>query len=232
MNKIKINIKGLVITIVLGSILYIVYQLGFSPYRMNLFMDENKSNRFDWLLKDSILKHSKLVYSMGRKEDKFFYVYDICKKYYLYIYEIKEYNAVDIDNIKYFKEATIKTLKSCESGYYGSPWLIFNTKRGSIQTRRLKFHFSNDTKLLKIEKTKDYIFFKSNFKSVMIGDQTDNIHFNIYYEEDKIIPTDFLILKKRFSFFLILIRKIDNRPLDDCNIFDILNLQFAFLNNN
>jgi hypothetical protein len=186
-------------------------------------MGDNKSERFDWVFNDSVLKQKELVYSLGSRDGKFLYVYHIKHKYYLYINEIKEYSKVDLKNLKFIDSVEFKKLDTYQSAYWGNPWLIFDTKFGSMQTDSLNFQFSSETKILNIERLHDYIIIRLSLKSMMICDKNYESHLIIHYE-DKNIPTDFLLIKNVNSFFIIGLRSIDNKNLEVNLILKIINI--------
>ena len=210
----------------IGIILFLFYVKELNPFYMNLFMEENESNRYDWIFNDSIRAESRLVYSIGRDErNKFHYVYDIGGRYYLYIYEIKEYSDLSLDKIDISYTSQIRKLNVSQGGYYGSPWLHFDSKIGSTKANKLNIVFSDDSKILGDFREPGYILLRTNFQSLMITNNEDDLHLNVYYEDNKIIPTDFLLLKKKDSFFLITIKSTNNKIFPDSTILKILKIK-------
>ncbi|MBI9055960.1 MAG: hypothetical protein JEY96_19215 [Bacteroidales bacterium] len=189
-------------------------------YGMTFVRDQE--SRYDWLLNKENISHSDKVYSIGRVDDKYLYVYELNEKYLLYIYEIEEYENIQISNIGI---ALSEKLKENEIGISGSgSWhsLTFTSKLDKIEANKLTLFFSENSTASIIDKNSLSIQFKTVLDKLVIKNEQGEYQFEIFHEK-KAIPTNFLFFKGNDSFFIISIFAKDNSVLEDSIIQKLLN---------
>ncbi|NOU62276.1 hypothetical protein [Marinifilum caeruleilacunae] len=222
----KIIITIAIITLILLGpfvIVPLVSNITSTPYDMNLLMSDKLKERYDWIFKDSVQQKADLLYSIGREDDKFLYIYDINDEYLMYINEIKEYKEVSLDSIKYIESSEIKDFSSFASGSWGEPSLTFEIKSMSIQSTALKISFSKESDIMDIERQDDFTLLNLKLNSMMICDNEDIMHYKIHYN-NICIPTAIAFFNTKDSFFIIHLRRIDNKMIEKSTIKNLIRL--------
>jgi len=225
----KRNRKVIIVFVVLIlAILVILFNFNFiksvsdtKSYWMNLVHDQN--DRYDWLLNEENIESAEKVYSIGRVDDKYLFVFEIDNKYLIHVYEIAEYKNIQIENLEYKLNENLNKIEINPKGSGNWRYLTFDTKLDTLIASKLKLYFSEKSNASIIDKNESYFYLKTHLDKLAIFNENGDCHFEIYHDNN-VVPTNFLFLKGQDSFFMISIYAMDYSELSDSTLLKMLNL--------
>jgi len=221
--------KIIIISIVSGLALYIAVDSGIKYWksnslRMTLMSDKNQTNRYSWMLKDSLKQKFLNTYQVEKLGKRYLFTYEYENKQILYIYEVKEYQNVSINNIQ--EDTVLKDnfeQSPYNSAYWGNPYLFLESACRDIKTDSIVIDFCVETTILERERSLDYLYFKVNLKSLIIGENNGKIDLRIFCKQ-KPLPIEILFIKTIDSFYIIALRNTNNETIDGRSLLEILDL--------
>ncbi len=176
-------------------------------------------DRYHNLLRNADEVEVKNVFSSGRNEEGWTYVYDYRNKFRVFIWEVMHCNDIEVSNINMetISNAIVKeSFAEFEAGT--NPTIKVAQDECLLFNNSTRVCLLGEENFIKITKNKDYISYSGAFDRVTLLNHENEVHLNIRSEYNN-APSCFVILKKGGSLFFVYIKNIgkynnDIKPLE------------------